>query len=169
MARSRQRQTSRRTNGRGQGRTRPLDNEGVIPILARAVREIESAVERGQAVSVRSRFQAVALLAREERIRVRTDTGLTEAKRDGELKRLDGIATILAQTAAREPSLFSLLAEDAKISDQASDMRRAMLERHASTIAIRTSASVRPRSVSSSSYRTEVRPSSSFSSSACPE
>ena len=128
-ARSRQRQTSRRTNGRGQGRTRPLDNEGVIPILARAVREIESAVERGQAVSVRSRFQAVALLAREERIRVRTDTGLTEAKRDGELKRLDGIATILAQTAAREPSLFSLLAEDAKISDQASDMRRAMLER----------------------------------------
>ena len=129
MARSRQRQTSRRTNGRGQGRTRPLDNEGVIPILARAVREIESAVERGQAVSVRSRFQAVALLAREERIRVRTDTGLTEAKRDGELKRLDGIATILAQTAAREPSLFSLLAEDAKISDQASDMRRAMLER----------------------------------------
>ena len=129
MARSRQRQTSRRTNGRGQGRSRPLDNEGVIPILARAVREIESAVERGQAVSVRSRFQAVALLAREERIRVRTDTGLTEAKRDGELKRLDGIATILAQTAAREPSLFSLLAEDAKISDQASDMRRAMLER----------------------------------------
>ena len=101
-----------------------LDNEGVIPILARAVREIESAVERGQAVSVRSRFQAVALLAREERIRVRTDTGLTEAKRDGELKRLDGIATILAQTAAREPSLFSLLAEDAKISDQASDMRQ---------------------------------------------
>ena len=129
MARSRQRQTSRRTNGRGQGRTRPLDNEGLIPILARAVREIESAVERGQAVSVRSRFQAVALLAREERTRVRTDTALTEAKRDGELKRLDGIATILAQTAAREPSLFSLLAEDAKISDQASDMRRAMLER----------------------------------------
>ena len=62
MARSRQRQTSRRTNGR-QGRTRPLDNEGLIPILARAVREIESAVDRGQAVSVRSRFQAVALLA----------------------------------------------------------------------------------------------------------
>jgi hypothetical protein len=128
LARSRQRQTSRRTNGR-QGRTRPLDNEGLIPILARAVREIESAVDRGQAVSVRSRFQAVALLAREERARVRTDTTLTEAKRDGELKRLDGIATILAQTAAREPSLFTLLAEDAKVSDQASEMRKAMLER----------------------------------------
>jgi superfamily II DNA or RNA helicase len=133
LARSRQRQAQRpagrRTNGRGQGRTRPLDNEGLIPILARAVREIESAVERGQAVSVRSRFQAVALLAREERARVKTDPGLTEAKRDGELKRLDGIATILAQTAAREPSLFSLLSEDAKVSDQASDLRKAMLER----------------------------------------
>ncbi|MEO6511612.1 MAG: ATP-dependent helicase, partial [Nocardioides sp.] len=101
----------------------------MIPILARAVREIESAVERGQAVSVRSRFQAVALLAREERIRVRTDTTLTEAKRDGELKRLDGIATILAQTAAREPSFFTLLSDTAKVSDQASEMRRAMLER----------------------------------------
>ncbi len=129
MARSRQRQGSRRTNARGQGRTRPLDNEGLIPILARAVREIESAVERGQAVSVRSRFQAVALLAREERARVKTDPALTEAKRDGELKRLDGIATILAQTAAREPSLFSLLSEDAKVSDQAAEMRKAMLER----------------------------------------
>ena len=124
MARSRQRQASRRTSGRSQGRTRPLDNEGLIPILARAVREIESAVERGQGVSVRSRFQAVALLAREERARVKSDTALTEAKRDGELKRLDGIATILAQTAAREPSLFSLLSEDAKISDQAADLRR---------------------------------------------
>ena len=129
MARSRQRQASRRTSGRGQGRTRPLDNEGLIPILARAVREIESAVERGQGVSVRSRFQAVALLAREERARVKADAALTEAKRDGELKRLDGIATILAQTAAREPSLFSLLAEDAKVSDQAADLRKAMLER----------------------------------------
>jgi len=114
---------------RTQGRSRPLDNEGLIPILARAVREIESAVERGAAVSVRSRFQAVALLAREERHRVKVDPSLTEAKRDGELKRLDGIATILAQTAAREPSLFSLLAEDAKVSDQASELRRAMLAR----------------------------------------
>ncbi len=128
MARSRQRQGTR-TQVRGQGRTRPLDNEGLIPILARAVREIESAVERGSAVSVRSRFQAVALLAREERARVKSDPGLNEAKRDGELKRLDGIATILAQTAAREPSLFSLLSEDAKVSDQAGDLRKAMLVR----------------------------------------
>jgi hypothetical protein len=101
----------------------------LIPILARAVREIESAVERGQAVSVRSRFQAVALLAREERLRVRADPTLTEAKRDGELKRLDGIATILAQTAAREPSFFTLLSDTAKVSDQAAEMRRSMLER----------------------------------------
>jgi hypothetical protein len=79
-----------------------------------AVREVERAVDRGRLDSVqRSRFQAVALLARRERGRIRDDVSLTEAQRDGQLKRLDGVATILAQTAAREPSLFSLLDEDA--------------------------------------------------------
>ena len=43
-------------------------------------------------------------------------------------------------TAAREPSLFSLLAEDAKISDQASDMRRAMLEQFDRTVDVLTTA-----------------------------
>ena len=129
MARSRQRQTSRRTNGRGQGRTRPLDNEGIIPVLARAVREIESAVQRGQAVSVRARFQVVALLVREERARVRADTELTEAKRDGSSSGSTGSPRSWPRPPPATPSLFSLLAEDADVSDQASDMRREMLER----------------------------------------
>ena len=131
MARSRQRPSASRgrSPARSQRSGRQLDNEGLIPVLARAVREIEAAVERGSAVSVRSRFQAVALLAREERARVRSDTTLTEGKRDGELKRLDGIATILAQTAAREPSLFTLLSESAIVSDQANALRREMLTR----------------------------------------
>ncbi len=131
MARSRQRPSASRgrTPARNQRSGRQLDNEGLIPVLARAVREIEAAVERGSAVSIRSRFQAVALLAREERARVRADTTLTEGKRDGELKRLDGIATILAQTAAREPSLFTLLSESAIVSDQANSLRREMLTR----------------------------------------
>ena len=65
----------------------------------------------------RSRFQAVALLARVERARIRADESLTEAQRDVQLKRLDGVATILAQIAAREPSLFVLLDEDAEVTD----------------------------------------------------
>ena len=48
------------------------------------------------------------------------------ARRDAELKRLDGIATILAQIAAREPSMFMLLAEDADVSEGAKELKRQM-------------------------------------------
>jgi superfamily II DNA or RNA helicase len=92
------------------------------------VREVETAVQRGAAISVRTKFQVVALLVREERARVNADTSSSESVRAGELKRLDGIATILAQTAARDTSLLSLLAEDAVVSDSAHSLRRQMLE-----------------------------------------
>ncbi len=100
-----------------------------MPVLARAVREVEAAVARGSAMpSVRTKFQVVALLVREERARVKADAGSSEAFRAGQLKRLDGVATILAQTAARDTSLFALLAEDAEISDAARSLRRDMLK-----------------------------------------
>ena len=136
MARQGQQQTaSRRTSNRssqrtGQrnGRRRPLDNDGIIPILARAVREVENAVARRSNVpGVRSKFQVVALLAREERARVKADAAMTDAQRNEQLKRLDGIATILAKTAAQEPSLFALLAEDATVSDSAKALRKEMI------------------------------------------
>jgi SNF2 domain-containing protein/helicase-like protein len=137
LARQGQQQTaSRRTssnrssqrNGQRNGRRRPLDNDGIIPILARAVREVENAVARRSNVpNLRSKFQVVALLAREERARVKADTAMTDAQRNEQLKRLDGIATILAKTAAQEPSLFALLAEDATISDSAKALRKEMI------------------------------------------
>jgi hypothetical protein len=72
-------------------RTRPLDNDGVIPVLARAVREVEAAAQRGPLkASNRTKFQAVALLMREERARVKADTTLTDAQRAEQMKRLDG-------------------------------------------------------------------------------
>ncbi len=96
-------------------------------MLAQAVREVERAVTNRQLTSgQRSRYQAVALLARAERTRVRADDSLTEQQRDTQLKRLDGVATILAQTAAREPSLFHLLADDAEISDNTRRLEREM-------------------------------------------
>ncbi|MBZ5740621.1 DEAD/DEAH box helicase [Nocardioides mangrovi] len=133
MARQGQRQTASRRpsqrNNRGNGQRRKLDNEGIIPVLARAVREVENAVERRSAMpGVRTKFQVVALLVREERARIKADTEMTEAQRGEQLKRLDGIATILAKTAARDPSLFQLLAEDATISDSAKTLRREMLD-----------------------------------------
>ena len=124
MARRGQRQSGRsgvRRNGK------PLDNEGIIPVLARAVREVESAAQRGQVrPHSRIKFQVVGQLAREERTRVRADSSLTEPQRAEQLKRLDGIGTILAKTAARDTTLLGLLAEDAHVSEAAWELKRDM-------------------------------------------
>jgi superfamily II DNA or RNA helicase len=129
VARRGQRQTgARRPAPRSRRRVRDLDNEGILPVLARAVREVETAVERRSVMgSVRTKFQVVALLVREERARVKVDESLTEARRAEQLKRLDGVATILAKTAARDTSLLELLAEDAEVSEPARELKREML------------------------------------------
>jgi hypothetical protein len=130
LARRGQRQSgATRTAPRTRRGGRALDNEGIIPVLARAVREVETGVQRGPvAGSLRTKFQVVALLVREERARVKADADSTEAQRAEQLKRLDGIATILAKTAARDTSLLMLLAEDAVVTDAARSLRRTMLE-----------------------------------------
>ena len=129
MARRGQRQSGvRRTTPRNQRRVRDRDNDGIIPVLARTVREVEAAAERGPVrPSVRTKFQVVALLVREERARVRADEASSETHRAERIKRLDGVALILAQTAARDTSLLALLAEDAVVSDAARSLRRDML------------------------------------------
>ena len=73
MARRGQRQTgARRTAPRNQRRGR--DRDDVISVLARAVREVEAAAERGRVTpAVRTKFQVVALLVREEHARVRAE------------------------------------------------------------------------------------------------
>jgi superfamily II DNA or RNA helicase len=89
---------------------------------------VEGAARRGSVTSsARTTFQVVALLVREERARVKADDAITEARRGEQLKRLDGIATILATTAARDTSLLQLLAEDAVVSPAARSLRREML------------------------------------------
>lgn len=111
-------QRQRRSGGTRTAQRRRQDNDGLIPVLAKAVRQVEVDVQHGRVSGgLHSRFQAIALLARSERQRVRADEELTDAQRENELKRLDGIATILAQTTAREPSLFHLLDDDAEITD----------------------------------------------------
>ena len=128
MARRGQRQGGTRTAPRGQRRARDLDNVGIIPVLARAVRDVENEVQRG-AVSRpgRTKFQVVSLLVREERARVKADTESTEAQRGEQLKRLDGVATILAKTAARDTSLLQLLTEEAVVSDSARMLKSEMM------------------------------------------
>ncbi len=115
-------------NGNGNGRSsRPRDNEGIIPVLARTVREVEGRVRRGSTrASDHATFQAIALLAREERTRVKSDKSLGEAHVAEQLKRLDGIGTILATTAALNPAFFDLLADDAVLSSETLATKRQM-------------------------------------------
>jgi hypothetical protein len=99
-------------------------------MLARTVREVEAAVERHRVTpAVRTKFQVVALLVREEHARVRADTTTTQAQRAEQLKRLDGIATILAKTAVRDAGLLAFLADDAVVSDAAKSLKREMLKK----------------------------------------
>src|SRR5699024_1836344 len=105
-----------RTPSKGSGRrstqrrVRPGDDAGIIPVLARAVREIENAAERARlSPATRTTFQVIALLMREERARAKSDTEVSDADRAELLKRLDGVATILAKAAARDTSLIALL------------------------------------------------------------
>lgn len=115
MAQTRQRQ-----------RTRSRDDDApIIPILARKVREVEQKAQKGKlGPTNRTKFQVIALLMREERARVKGDTEITDAARSELLKRLDGIAQILAKTAARDTSLIALLEPDASISTVAQRFRR---------------------------------------------
>ncbi|MEE2814291.1 MAG: DEAD/DEAH box helicase [Actinomycetota bacterium] len=101
------------------------DEAPIIPILARKVREVEAKAQRGKlGPTNRVKFQVIAFLVREERARVKADTSLTDAARVELLKRLDGVATILAKTAARDTSLIQLLEVDQATSPVARRMRR---------------------------------------------
>jgi hypothetical protein len=122
VARSAQRQTgARRTTPRKQ---RPARHQGdAVAVLSRTVRELEAAVRRGGVTpAVRTKFQAVAMLMRDERARVRAAPG-SDSNRAEQLKRLDGIATILATTAVRDAGLLALLAEDSRVSDAARSLK----------------------------------------------
>lgn len=82
----------------------------IIPLLARKVRDIEAKSQRSKLnASNRVKFQAIALLVREERQKIKA-ADLSESARSELLKRLDGVATILAKTAARDTSLIQILA-----------------------------------------------------------
>ncbi|MGO2931533.1 DEAD/DEAH box helicase [Microbacterium sp.] len=113
-AATRRRKTSRRD-----------DEAPLIPILARKVREIEAKAQRGKlGPTNRVKFQVIAFLVREERARVKADDSFADSARAELLKRLDGVATILAKTAARDTSLIQLLEADQATSPVAQRMRR---------------------------------------------
>ncbi|MFI5427544.1 DEAD/DEAH box helicase [Aeromicrobium sp. UC242_57] len=130
MARRGQRQTGNtRTAPRQQRAARPLEKGDIIRVLARAVREVEAKAQRGPLTAAgRTKFQVVALLVREERTRVKNQKDISEPQRAEQLKRLDGVATILAQTVALDPTVYPLLDENAVFTDAADTLRTEMLQ-----------------------------------------
>ncbi len=96
-------------------------------MLARTAREIEAAALRGRVTpAVRAKFQALAMLLRDERARVQAAPGNGSHQAE-QLKRLDGIAAILAATAVRDAGLLALLAEDISVSDAARKLKQEMM------------------------------------------
>ncbi|MET4639381.1 DEAD/DEAH box helicase [Mycetocola sp. 2940] len=116
--------SSRGSQVRGSG-SRHDDEAPIIPILARKVREVEAKAQKGKVGPTnRTKFQVIAFLVREERAKVKADKDLSDASRVELLKRLDGVATILAKTAARDTSLITLLEADAATTPVAQKLRR---------------------------------------------
>ena len=126
MARPGQRQTgARRTAARKQRRVH--HHGDVVPVIARTVREVEAAARRGRVTpAVRTKFQAVALLLRDERARVQAAAG-SDSRRAEQLKRLDGVAAILAATAVQDAGLLALLEESSGVSEAARSLKQEML------------------------------------------
>ena len=126
VARPGQRQTgARRTAPRKQRRAHHSGD--VVPELARTVREVEAAARRGRVTpAVRTKFEAAALLLRDERARVRAAAG-SDSHRAEQLKRLDGVAAILATTAVQDAGLLALLDEGSGVSDAAWSLKQEML------------------------------------------
>ncbi|MDQ4212391.1 DEAD/DEAH box helicase [Microbacterium capsulatum] len=117
--------TTATTATRRKRTSRRDEDAPLIPILARKVREIEAKAQRGKlGPTNRVKFQVIAFLVREERARVKSDAGIGDVARAELLKRLDGVATILAKTAARDTSLIQLLEADQATSPVAKRMRR---------------------------------------------
>jgi hypothetical protein len=117
---------ARRTAPRKQRRVHHRGD--VVSVLAHTVREVEAAAQRGRVTpAVRTTFHAVALLLRDERARVRADADVSDSRRAEQLKRLDGLATILATAAVQDAGLLALLAEDAVVPDAARSLKREML------------------------------------------
>ncbi len=130
MARAGQRRSGGARTASGaprRGASRPTE-QGIVPVLTAIAREVDHALQRPPArPAVRTKFQVVALLVREERARVMADGGLSDRRRAEQLRRLDGLATLLARTAARDTSLLELLAEDARVSDAARAFKAATM------------------------------------------
>ncbi len=126
VARARRPSGGGRSASHNQRHRSARDERGPFPVLAKAVHGVELAVQRSRVTpSTRATFQAAALLVRELRDRAKSEK-LSEADRKAQLKRIDGVATVLARAAAGNGSLLALLTDDAALHDGTSAVLREM-------------------------------------------
>ena len=86
----RRRQRTRTRTASTARRSRAKDNQGLLPVLAQAVTQVQNAIAKGDnRPSVRSRFQVIAFVTREERARVLSDEKMPAGAKTAYLKRLD--------------------------------------------------------------------------------
>ena len=86
-------------------------DQGPLAVLAMAAADVD---RRRVTPATRATFQAVALLLREQRAEA-TTAPMSPAQRAAQQKRIEGLAATLARTAARDTSLFALLADGAQL------------------------------------------------------
>ena len=122
------RQVTARTRRLGR-RRRPFSDRATGQTTDPAAGQAMSDVYSGLRVIFQDNdFQVIAFVTREERARVLSDEKMPAAAKTAYLKRLDGIAKILAQTGARDTSLLALLGEDSQLSELGQVQRRELLE-----------------------------------------
>ncbi|MGN6474680.1 MAG: DEAD/DEAH box helicase, partial [Mycobacteriales bacterium] len=97
-----------------------LQEQGPLAVLAISLANLGRA---RVTPSMRAEFQAAALLLREQRVEANT-APMSPAQRAARQKRVEGLAASLARVAARDGSLFQLLAEGAPILPGTNDALR---------------------------------------------
>ncbi|HET6909306.1 MAG TPA: SNF2-related protein, partial [Mycobacteriales bacterium] len=94
---------------------RRIQDQGPIAVLAVAAAGVDQAVTRHRvSPGTRAQFQAIALLLRTIRAEAKA-AKMSEVERGTQLKRIEGLAAALARTAARDATLFALLADDTQL------------------------------------------------------
>jgi hypothetical protein len=97
------------------GRSTPQQQDGPIPVLAKALGEVTSSVNRRRVTpTTLATFQAVSLLLRELRAAAKTER-MSDAKRATEMRRIEGLAATMARTAAQDGKLLALLTDEAPV------------------------------------------------------
>ena len=125
MARRQQQRSDTRRRGPRRDRSR---DQGIATVLARAVREVDRAVQQSHVTpGLRTKVQAIALAMRQARARIKADETMGKDRRAAQLDRLEDIAANLARAAAKEATLLQLVGDSATVSDEARNVAREML------------------------------------------